>query len=152
MKIEVEEIALITPIKVIGKVFYGDYGKAYEYIQSVQAELDQHSIRWKKNKVFGLFYDNPNEKKADDLKSFQGVFVEESENQLPSEIPFMTLEVKGKFLYTKVSGSIESIYKGYEALFMHIATNNIQLKSNAGYQVSTFDGNIMLTEIYMELN
>jgi hypothetical protein len=149
MKIDVQEIHLSEPITFVGKIFYGDYTKSHLYIQEVQAELDKHAIAWKKNSVFGIFYDDPREMQGSELKSFHGVFADSV--PLLSATELTTITLSGKFVYAKAIGSIDSIYEAYQAIFDFLGDKNLQLKSSVGYQVSTFDQGVITTEIYMEL-
>lgn len=147
---EVKEISISTPIEAIGKIFTGDYAKSPQYITEVYDLLNQKGIPFIPNKIMGVYYDNPTERKPEDLKSFQGVFpIHENENHDDS---FTKLSLKGKYLYIKVSGDpIKSIYAGYDALFNHIQHHHVNLESNTGYQVSTFENGIITTEIYLKI-
>ena len=67
-----------------------------------------------------------------ELTSFQGVFVKDKNAKIPAALS--VIQLSGKYLYVRVKGDpMQSIYKGYEALFNYISKNNIQLKSPAGY-------------------
>jgi DNA gyrase inhibitor GyrI len=150
-KPEVRIVELNEPIIVIGKHFKGDYSKSIEFITEVQKELADEGITFIPNKVFGIYYDNPQDTKADDLKSFQGVLPAKEFDQ--TSISLTTLEIDGKFIYTKVFGDpMNALMEGYGALFSHIQSENVQLKSNTGYQISTFENGELSTEIYMETN
>jgi effector-binding domain-containing protein len=145
-----QEITLSSPIKAYGKVFIGDYGKAPQYIGEVQAALNKTSTRFIPNKVMGVYYDSPEQKKTEDLKSFHGVFVRD--NGLAAEITLDAVEFSGKCLYVKVSGDpMRSIYEGYNALFDYIKRNSVHLESTTGYQISTFESGVVITEIYMKI-
>lgn len=148
-EIIVKKLNITTPIKVVGRVFYGDYSKSAEFIQMVQSELNKEGIPWKPNKVFGVYYDNPNDKNMDELKSFQGVFIEDRHSIEFTNL--LKLELRGYCAYAKVSGSIDAIYDGYKAIFNYLRSNNLALKSNVGYQISSFENGVVDTEIYMEL-
>ncbi|CAN5644561.1 hypothetical protein BH11BAC1_BH11BAC1_09710 [soil metagenome] len=148
---QVTTINLHEQLKVIGKTFIGDYSKSSQYIMEIQKELSDAGIPFIQTKVMGVYYDNPNEKKAEELKSFQGVFVTDPNAKIPASLTQLSL--KGNYLYVKATGEImNAIYEGYGALFIYIAEKAITLKSPAGYQVSTFENDEMTTEIYMELN
>jgi DNA gyrase inhibitor GyrI len=141
---------LSTPITAVGKVFIGDYAKSQQYVMELHDLLNQKSIPFITNKVMGVYYDNPQEKKPEDLKSFQGVFLNNPTQEV--EPSLSKLSLKGNYLYTKVSGDpIKSIFDGYGALFKHIQENKVSLKSSTGYQVSTFENGAISTEIYMEI-
>lgn len=43
------------------------------------------------------------------------------------------------------------LVRGYAALFEYIGQHSLQLKSNAGIQMVTFEEGIVQTEIYLEL-
>ncbi len=147
--LKVTEITLAKPIIVVGKLFTGDYAKSPEYISVTMEILRSAGISFDERKVIGVYYDNPNNKKPEELKSFQGVFIDHSNIEIPGELEICQL--KGNFLYVKATGDImKAIYEGYDALFNYIAENNVKLKSPAGYQVSTIDNGNIVTEIYME--
>lgn len=148
---QVTAINLHKPLTAIGKIFTGDYSKSSQYIMEIQKELTDAAIPFIQTKIMGVYYDNPNEKKAEELKSFQGVFVTDPNAKIPESLT--TLSLKGNYLYVKATGEImKAIHEAYGALFTHIAEKAITLKSPAGYQVSTFEAEGMTTEIYMELN
>ncbi len=148
--ISVQQISIVNPIKAVGKTFTGDYSQSFAYIKEVQALLDALSVKWIPNKVLGIYYDHPAEKKPEDLRSFQGVFTEHDQSILTGTLS--TLELKGSFLYTKVSGDpTQAIGDGYAALFEYIGQHSLQLRSNAGIQIVTFEKGIVQTEIYLEL-
>jgi effector-binding domain-containing protein len=148
--IKPHEINLPAPIKAYGKVFTGDYAKAVHYIREIQAALNKRSIPFIANKVMGVYYDNPEQTKAEDLRSFHGVFIVNNDRE--AEITLAPLEFSGKCLYIKVTGDpMRSIYEGYNVLFGYIKKNNVQLESNTGYQISSFEDGVIVTEIYMKI-
>jgi hypothetical protein len=148
---EVKSIVLEKPLTAAGKIFTGDYAKSPDYINEVKRGLEKAGISFDQYKVMGVYYDNPQEKKAEELKSFQGVFLQNGNTEVPSS--FEKLNLKGNVLYVRMTGGdiMKAIYDGYGALFNHIQKNALTLKSNAGYQVTTFENGTMTTEIYMEL-
>lgn len=147
---QVHIISITRPITATGKIFQGDYAQAPKYISQIQQELEREGVSFLPNKVMGVYYDNPQETKTEDLKSFQGVFTGDEKHKAGSSLT--SLSLSGNYLYVKVSGDpLKSIYEGYGALFAYIQENNIILKSPAGYQVSTFENEVITTEIYMEL-
>ena len=149
-KPEVQEVELIDPINVVGKHFKGDYAKSFEYITEVQNDLKNEGVGFIPNKVFGIYYDNPQDTKPEELRSFQAVFPENGFDETASSLTL--IELTGKFLYTKVKGEpMKALMEGYGALFTYIQNQAVALKSNAGYQVSTFENGEMTTEIYMEI-
>ncbi|MEQ8425380.1 MAG: hypothetical protein RIA63_11770, partial [Cyclobacteriaceae bacterium] len=89
-------------------------------------------------------------KKPETLRSFQGVFL--SKPDQAADHSLIKLSLKGNYLYTQVSGDpLKSIFDGYGAMFKYIEQHKVKLKSNTGYQISTFENGIVTTEIYMEL-
>ncbi|AYB31612.1 AraC family transcriptional regulator [Chryseolinea soli] len=148
--ITVQQISIVQPIKAVGKNFTGDYRQSFAYIKEVQTLLDALSVKWIPNKVLGIYYDHPAEKKAEDLQSFQGVFTE-NEQVIPTGA-LSTIELAGSFLYTIVSGDpTQTIGEGYAALFEYVGRHAIKLKSNAGIQIVTLENGMAQTEIYLEL-
>lgn len=146
----VKIINLNPGITAIGKNFIGDYANSPKFIAEVQAILAKTSTAFIPNKVLGVYYDNPEKTKVSELKSFQGVFIENYSGSYDPSLSALTL--KGNYLYTKVSGDPgKIIYEGYNAIFNHIQQNGIALQSNAGSQVSTFENNTLTMEIYMEV-
>lgn len=149
---EVKEIKPSTSITAVGKVFIGDYGKSQQYITEVQGLLNKKSIPFITNKVMGVYYENPQEKKPDELRSFQGVFLTNNSGIENIDFDLTKLSLHGKYIYIKVSGDpMQSIFDGYGALFNYIQNQKINLKSNIGYQISTFENGTITTEIYMEI-
>ena len=147
---EVKVIDLETPVKSIGKIYTGDYSKSPQYIMEIQAAMKEKNIPFIENKVMGVYYDNPADKKPGELKSFQGVFLKEDIKYSGSSLT--EIIISGKCVYTKVSGDpVRSLYEGYNAVFGFIQKNKIELKSSEGYQVSTFENGVITTEIYMRI-
>ena len=146
----VKIVDLETPIKAVGKTFIGDYAKSPRYITDVQEALAKTSTAFIPNKAMGVYYDNPENTKPEELKCFQGVFLQNDADKFdPSLSKFI---LRGNYLYTKVTGDPSKIiYEGYNAIFAHIQQSGIALKSNAGIQISTFENNALTIEIYMEI-
>jgi len=150
--IEVQEIKLSNPITAIGKVFIGDYGNSQQYITEVHDLLSQKSIPFIDNKVMGVYYDNPQDKKPEELRSFQGAFLSNQSDIDKIDSTLTQLTLQGNCIYTKISGDpIQSIFEGYGALFNYIQDQKITLRSNSGYQISTYENGRITTEIYMEV-
>lgn len=149
-KPRVQVVHIETPIEAVGKLFIGDYAASPKYASEVQSILAAAALTFIPTKVLGVYYDNPENVPVDNLKCFQGFFIENKNDFIPPELSALTL--KGKFLYTKVCGDpAKIIFDGYNAIFCHIQENGIALKSSSGYQVSTFENNVITVEIYMEI-
>jgi len=146
----VQIMTLNDPIKLVGKAFTGSYSDASLYVTAVQNELTAAQIPFIPYKISGIYYDDPQVTPAAEQRSFQGV-VTEGNTDL-SATSLTAIDIGGQFLYTKVTGDpMQSIMKGYGDLFAYIQAHQIQLKSNAGYQILTFTEGQVITEIYMEL-
>jgi DNA gyrase inhibitor GyrI len=147
---QVKEIEIDTAIVAVGKSFIGDYAASPKYASEVKSILAAAPLPFIPNKVLGVYYDNPENTPVENLKCFQGFFLENENDFIPPALSKLTL--KGKYLYIKVSGDpTKIIFDGYNAIFGHIQENGIALKSSAGYQVSTFENNVVTIEIYMEV-
>ncbi|WP_413666802.1 hypothetical protein ACEN9X_19980 [Mucilaginibacter sp. Mucisp86] len=146
----VQIIEVNNPIKLIGKIFTGSYAEASSYVTAVQNELTAAQIAFIPFKICGIYYDDPQVTPAAEQRSFQGV-VSEGNADL-SSTSLSAMDMAGTFLYTKVTGDpMKAIMKGYGDLFTYIKEHQIQLKSNAGYQILTFTEGEVTTEIYMEI-
>jgi effector-binding domain-containing protein len=146
----VSTIIIDEPIISLGKQFTGDYSQSQQYVMDVQETLKKEKIDFIPFKILGIFYDNPQEKAATELRSFHALFPTANPKSTPDSLE--RIELKGKFLQVIVQGDPSmSIMKGYGALFNYIQQNNVQLKSNTGYQISTFEKGEMSTEILMEI-
>lgn len=149
-KPEVTEINIQSPIRAFGKTFTGDYAQAPVWISELQSKLKEKNIPFLENRVMGIYFDNPMEKKPEELKSFHGIFLKTNDEVPENFLSEMTLS--GRYLCTTVSGDpVKSIYEGYGALFNYIEKNGIVLESNTGYQVSSFENGLITTEIYMKM-
>lgn len=149
-KVIVKNINLDSPLIAVGKSFTGDYAKSPQFVTEVQTILAKTYTPFIPNKVLGVYYDNPEKTKPEELKCFQGVFLEDDRDTFDPSLSKLTLN--GSYLYTKVTGDpTKTIYEGYNAIFSHIQENGIALKSNAGFQLSTFENNTLTIEIYMEI-
>jgi hypothetical protein len=147
----VTSIKVPEPMIVAGKIFQGDYWNSQGYITEVKGDLEKASIPFVQTKVLGIYYDNPNEKKPGELRSFQGVFITDQKAKLPDSLELLSM--RGNFLYVKSTGDImKSIHECYSALFKFISERKVILKSPAGYQVLTFENGEVTTEIYMEIH
>lgn len=149
-KATVKTINLISPITAVGKIFTGDYARSPLFIMEVQSALAKASTPFIPNKALGVYYDNPEKTKTEELKCFQGVFLQSETGNIDPSLSKLSL--KGSYLYTRVTGEPSKIvYEGYNAIFSHIQEHGIALKSNSGFQVSTFENNEITIEIYMEV-
>jgi|GEM_PF-3968735 len=150
MGAEVKEVQIGEAITAVGKIFRGDYAKTQEYILEVKKELRERNIAVLPGKVMGVYYDNPQHTPADELASFQGVFLEDES----ADTGFLLhrLSLKGRYLFTKVSGDpTTSIMEGYSALFAYIRQHGAKPEMPAGFQISTMENGVISTEIYMKL-
>lgn len=146
----VQIINISRPITGVGKTFKGDYANSPNFVMKVQEILAKTSTPFIPNKVLGVYFDNPEKTKPEELNSFHGVFLQNENARFDPSLSKLSL--KGNYLYTKVSGDPSKvIYDGYKAIFSHIHKNGIALKSSAGFQVSTFENNAITIEIYMEI-
>lgn len=149
-KIPVRTVTLSSPIVAVGKMFTGDYVKSPQYVSEVQEILSATFTPFIPNKALGVYYDNPEKTKAEELKCFQGVFLQDNGDNFDPSLSKLTL--KGNYLYTKVTGDpAKIVYEGYNAIFRHIQEHGIALKSHSGFQVSTFENNQLSIEFYMEI-
>ena len=148
---KINSISIEEPIVLLGRHFTGDYFNSQKYVTEVQEQIQREKIEFTPYKVAGIFYDNPQEKKADELRSFHAVFPTDKKSIGKSLLE--KFELKGNFLQVKVVGDpSKTIFEGYGALFNYIRENGVQLKSNAGFQISSFENGQITTEILMELS
>lgn len=146
----VSVVSITEPIKMIGKTFTGDYGKSQQYVTEIQEIARRENISFIPHRVVGIYYDNPQEKAPNALRSFHGVFAEDEQSVENSSLE--KKEFSGRFLYVQLKGDPSKvIYEGYGALFNHLQQNEMRLRSNAGYQISTFENGEITTEIYLEI-
>ena len=146
----VRQVDLEEPLVIYGRHFQGDYARSPQYITEVMELLKQAGIDYQPNKALGIYYDNPQQKSPEELRCFQGVFINDAAAAVPQSLEKFVLT--GRYLYVNITGDpMRSIFEGYQVLFDYIGKNNTHLKSPAGYQVSTFEDGAMTTEIYMEL-
>ena len=106
----VNTLILNNPFTVAGKLFKGDYSKSKEYIDQVKSELENGGVLYEQFKVLGVYYDNPHEKKAHELRSFQGAFLCDPRAEIPDSLEKLSLE--GNFLHGKLCvEQMKSIYE-----------------------------------------
>lgn len=152
-KMEIPKVQIIqidSAITAVGKSFLGDYADSPRYATEVQKLLSNASIPFIPNKVLGVYYDNPESTPLAHLRSFQGFFLTEESRFIDPSLS--RLSIQGNYLHTRVSGDPDKIvFEGYNAIFWHIQENGIALKSSAGYQISSFENNIVTIDIYMEI-
>lgn len=147
---KVSRIQLPEPLVVIGKTFIGDYSDSSKYAAEVQAAAETSSINFEPLKVIGIYYDNPFEKPAAELKSFHGVFPTNPESAIQGSLEKLVLS--GDFLSVTMQGNpSDPIMDGYNALFEYIRENNVQLKSAAGFQISSFNQGEISLQIMMQV-
>jgi len=147
---KVSTVQLTEPIRIIGKHFTGDYSRSPQYVTEVQDILKTEQIAFTPYTVIGIYFDDPREKKPEDLKSFHAVFPLDDQDISKSKLEFMSLE--GTFLQVRVQGDpTKTIFEGYGSLFNHIAENNVKVKSNAGYQITSLENGVITTEILMQI-
>jgi len=146
----INTIGIDVPILLLGKHFTGDYSNSQNYVTEVQDLLKTEGIEHVPFKVMGVFYDNPQEKKVDELRSFHAVYPIDPVASEKSSLEKFLLH--GNFLQVKIKGDpSKTIFEGYGALFSHIKEHNVQLKSNACYQIMSLENGQITTEILMKL-
>lgn len=146
----VSVVTITEPMLLIGKTFIGDYGKSREFVMEVQEIISRENIPFVPYKVVGIYFDDPREKAPDTLQSFHGVFPQGKHSIENSSLE--KKEFSGRFLYVQLQGDPSKvIYEGYGAMFQYLQQHDMQLRSNAGYQISTFANGEITTEIYLEI-
>ena len=146
---QVQRLTLKQDLIAVCKEFIGPYEKVREYVTEVQNYAEAAQISIKPFHAFGIYFDDPNTKKAEELRSFQGVIVEKDAEVKP---PFFVYKMKkGKeYLYTKVYGDA-MIPAGYMALFSYMGLQKIKAGSSGGHQVVTLEVGKLVLEIYLEV-
>jgi effector-binding domain-containing protein len=135
---------------ILGRLFRGDYANSPLFIKEIIKALNNAYIPFIPNKILGVYFDHPQQKKVEDLLSFQGAFIPGEVEVIPFSLERFYLV--GNYLYVKVIGEpMNSITQAYEVLFQYVRENNVQLKSQAGHQVSTFENGVISTEVYMQV-
>lgn len=143
-------VEISSPILAIGKHFTGSYDNSQKYTMEVLELLTKSGIEFTPNKVFGIYYDDPIAVKPEDTRSFHGFFPDSSSAPIPQGLE--NYSFKGKFLKTSLEGDPDDvIMQGYEALFKYIKEQKIELASDAGFQITSFENGKMNTEIYMQV-
>lgn len=134
-----------------GKTFKGDYARSPLYITDVISELSKLGVTPVPGQTLGIFYDDPSKKEADQLMSFQGVFVEQTDKKIPA--PLIRFSFEGRYLYVRNSGDdvMKMIFEAYDRLFNYVRVNNVDLKSPGGYQVLSNTNTGTIVEILMEI-
>jgi DNA gyrase inhibitor GyrI len=146
----VEKINLNVPITVVGKTFIGDYAKSPQFVTEVQETLAKTNTTFVPNKALGVYYDNPEKNKPENLRCFQGVFLQNETDDFDASLTKLTL--KGNYLYTKKTGDpAKIVYEGYSEIFGYVHKHRFALKSHSAFQVSTFENNQLTIEFYMEI-
>jgi DNA gyrase inhibitor GyrI len=146
---EVKRITLDQDIIAVCKEFIGPYEKVKEYVTEVQNYTQAAQIPAKPYHAFGIYFDDPNTKKPEELRSFQGVIVGKEAEVKP---PFFVYKMKKgrEYLYTKVYGDA-MIPAGYMALFNYMGLQKIKAGSSGGHQVVTLEEGKLTLEIYLEV-
>lgn len=147
----VQEIEISRSPVAIGKIFKGDYARSSSYIMDVISELSGHGISPVQGQTLGIFYDNPSGTAADQLTSFQGVFVESLPKDIPSSLTQFSFN--GRYLYVTNNGLdvMKAIFEAYDVMFKYAREKKVNVSSPAGYQVLTQTGESYTAEILMKL-
>lgn len=146
----VERIALQQEIVSICREFFGPYENVKEYVTEVESYLRTNNIPFLPYSVFGVYFDDPTQKKPGELRSFQGVVVEKP---VAVATPYFIYRMKrGDYLYTKVGGNpAKSIPAAYGALFQYMTSNKIMAGATGGHQHVTMEHGQVTFEIYLEI-
>ena len=146
---QMKRLTLDHDIVAVCKEFIGPYEKVREYVTEVQNYVQSEHIPAKPYHAFGIYFDDPNTKKPEELRSLQGVILEK---EAAVKSPFFIYKMKkGKeYLYTKVYGDA-MIPAAYMALFNHMGLQKIKAGSSGGHQVVTLEDGKLVLEIYLEI-
>ncbi len=146
----VERITLQREIVSVCKEFFGPYENVKEYVTEVESYLRKNNIPFPPYNVFGVYFDDPSQKKPEELRSFQGVVVEKP---VTVTAPYFLYTMKrGEYLYTKVGGNpAESIPAAYGAMFHFMETNKIMAGATGGHQHVTMENGEVMFAIYLEI-
>ncbi len=148
---EVKRIALDRDIIAVCKEFFGSYHKVTEYVTEVENYMKAAQIPFKPYHAFGIYFDDYNTKKPEELRSFQGIIVDKEPE---TKAPYFVYKMKkgSAYLYTKVAGNPEEmIPAGYMALFNHMGLQKIKAGASGGHQVVTMEDGKVVFEIYLEI-
>ena len=146
----VERITLQQEIVSVCREFFGPYENVKEYVTEVESYLRKNNIPFPPYNVFGVYFDDPSQKKPEEMRSFQGVVVEKP---VTVAAPYFIYRMKrGDYLHTKVGGNpAESIPGAYGALFQYMGTNKIMAGASGGHQHVTMENGQVMFEIYLEI-
>ncbi|MCC6548893.1 MAG: GyrI-like domain-containing protein [Ignavibacteriaceae bacterium] len=131
--ITAELIQITAPILCVCREFRGDYMRSSEFVSEVAGYLDKMEIPYLERQIIGIYFDNPGNTPADELRSWQGVLVEKD---YKLDVPFFMYRIEGEYVSVSSSGDpVEIIGKAYEALFRYIYENEIRTQSREGIQI-----------------
>ncbi|MFP4544242.1 MAG: GyrI-like domain-containing protein [Bacteroidota bacterium] len=146
---EIKEVAIIHGIPSIVKEFRGPYEESPAYIEYVKEKLDDAGIDYIGDKVIGIYFDNPQGKDPKTLRCLAGVLTRDKK---PVADPLMNFELKGKYLYTKIAGTPkDAAYVGYMRMYDYVRENDIELESDTGIQITSYESGKYYSEIFMKL-
>jgi effector-binding domain-containing protein len=149
---KVKRITLEKQIVAVCKEFFGPYEKAPEYVTEMKNYLSRAGIPYKPHEVLGVYFDNPQEKKPEELRSFQGVVVEKEVEVKPPYFVY-TMKKGTEYLYTKVKGNpMEVIPAGYMAIFNYMGLHKIKAGTSGGHQYVTMEEGMVAFEIFLEID
>ena len=147
---EVKRVTVEEEVITVSKEFFGPYEKVRDYVNEVKNHLATQNIPSIPYKVLGVYFDDPRQKKPEELRSIQGVAVEK---EVEVQAPYFIYKLKrGEYLYTKVSGNdAEVIPAAYMALFQYMGEHKIQAGATGGHQLVTMEDGKVVFEISLAI-
>jgi len=146
---EVERITLSKEIVAVCREFFGPYEQAPAYVTDVEKYLEAQKIPSLPFNAFGVYFDDPSQKRPEELRSYQGVLVEKEVEVKP---PYFVYKMKQKeYLHTTASPQ-EALPAGYLALFNYMGLHHIRAGSTGGHQHVTMKDGQVVFDIYLEID
>ena len=141
------KIRTVEPFEMLYYEYTGPYEQSFNDFENLMAYIQQKGIAMGPYSV-GLFYDDPQEVPAENLRSEPGIMVQK--NFAPEE-PYKCKTVDGGKAVTVKYHSMEEIMPAYQAIAEYIEANKLETKDYSLEIYYSFDPNTIDTEIVMFL-
>ena len=128
--------------------FRGPYEDSPQYVAQVLGYASEKGIAVRADRVLGLYFDRPDANRSDDLRSYQGVLVDDEPEV---EEPYFVYRLRGDHLCATIrADQPEQLDAAYGAIFGYASARGINIASEDGIEITRQADQMVLLDIFLE--